>query len=113
MSRLTVQQQVMSLGIQLLEGKDITEEVRRLAQEHSVGANKLGKICPAVATLLWYEQNEVTPVVSTLFLLMLYAVTRDCSKFAPKNQLQNTLQDLLLHTGLSETVVASFCKVTP
>lgn len=43
----------MSLGIQLLEGKDIADEVRRLAQDHSVGANKLGKICPAVATLLW------------------------------------------------------------
>ncbi len=50
---LTAQQQVMSLGIQLLEGKDIAAEIRRLAQDHSVGANKLGKICPAVATLLW------------------------------------------------------------
>ena len=36
---------------------------------------------------------------------------RECSKFTAKDQLQGSLQDLLLQLGLSEAIVSAFCEV--
>jgi len=83
-----VQIQIVALGIQLLEGRDVSEELKQLSTTATIAAGKLGKMCSAASSVLW-----------------------ECSKFSPKDQLQNMILDLLIHSGISSGIAPSFSQV--
>lgn len=47
------QLQLMKLSIDILEGKDISDEATTLSEAMSTNASKIGKLCSAIAALLW------------------------------------------------------------
>lgn len=53
--QLTGQLRIMALGVLLLEGKDISDDVLSIGQSLSLNPSKLGKLSSAAASLLWYS----------------------------------------------------------
>ena len=103
----------MALGIQLLEGRDVSEELKQLSTTATIAAGKLGKMCSAASSVLW-SAAIVTYVVRHLISITfhnLFGHYRECSKFSPKDQQQNMVLDLLIHSGISSGIAPSFSQV--
>ena len=57
----------MTLGIHLLEGKDVGEDLKQLSIATTTASGKLGKICSAASSVLW----SVRYVIYHLLLLII------------------------------------------
>lgn len=51
---VTGQSLAMLIGVQLLEGRDIEDDLKLFSASISTGAVKLAKICSAASSVLWY-----------------------------------------------------------
>jgi hypothetical protein len=50
---LSVYSPIITIGLEILEGKDILAQTKELSDQIGVNSTKLNKICLAVSTLLW------------------------------------------------------------
>ena len=73
-------------GLEVLEGRNIAENIRQYSEVIKASYSKLNQICVAISALFW-----------------------ECAKLASKDS--GPLQDLLLQLGLAEVFVLAFIKV--
>lgn len=99
------------LGIQLLEGKDVSEDLKQLSASTATAVGKLGKISSAASSVLWSDLGSTSKMINICSLMYLNCFSRECSKFSSKDQQQNMILDLLVHSGISSGIASCFSKV--